>query len=184
MPPIVSFTGPVIGSGQTLLHGDLTSTLGDTQLKCCGFVQLSSFILPANPDKPPFGGFHPFQVFIIFPIHANPWTSLCKKMMDRHATQFQAHTLFTCTGKVAGFLNHRHIANPPELAQDYVFIVVPDTWTFYDKAALDSVSALPSANAPAEGPRSDPPGSSKRSDRWAHRVPSTPSKKQRTSTYQ
>jgi hypothetical protein len=30
---------------------------------------------PGNASKTPFRGFHPFQVFIIFPIHANPWSS-------------------------------------------------------------------------------------------------------------
>lgn len=34
---------------------------------------------------------------------------------------------FTCTGKVAGFLEHRIMVHPSNLAQDYAFIVVPDT---------------------------------------------------------
>ncbi|KAM4064177.1 hypothetical protein HRG_007180 [Hirsutella rhossiliensis] len=70
--PIVSFTGPVIGSGRDLLHGNSAAALDDTQLSCCGFVQLSTFICPGIPGKTPFKGFHPFQLFVIFPIHANP----------------------------------------------------------------------------------------------------------------
>ncbi|KAM4061917.1 hypothetical protein HRG_013437 [Hirsutella rhossiliensis] len=35
--PIVSFTGPVIGSGRDLLHGNSAAALDDTQLSCCGF---------------------------------------------------------------------------------------------------------------------------------------------------
>jgi len=151
----VSFTGPIVGSGCTLLHDESASGLGDAQRKCCGFIQPSTFIIPGNPNKTPFGGFHPFQVFVIFPIHANPWATLCKKMVDRQNSQFQTHTLFACTGKVAGFLDHRIMVHPPELAQDYIFIVVPDTWTFYDKAGLDSVSPLPSAHTPTKQSSTD-----------------------------
>ncbi|KAF2649658.1 hypothetical protein K491DRAFT_583359, partial [Lophiostoma macrostomum CBS 122681] len=134
MPPIVSFAGPILGSGLTLLHGQSTSGLDDTQRKCCGFIQLSTYIAPGNPNKTPFKGFHPFQVFAIFPIHVNPWTSLCKRMADRSDTQFQPNTIFT----------------------DCVFIVVPDTWHFYDKAALESVSVSASLDAPAKQPSTDP----------------------------
>jgi hypothetical protein len=77
--PTVSFTGPIINSGNKLLHNESISGLGDIQRKCCGFIQLSTFITPGNASKRPFRGFHPFQLFIIFPIHANPWSSLCKK---------------------------------------------------------------------------------------------------------
>ncbi|KAH7033920.1 hypothetical protein B0J12DRAFT_679897 [Macrophomina phaseolina] len=156
MPPIVSFTGPILGSGRTLLHDEAISGLGNTQRKCCGFVQLSTFIAPGNPAKTPFRGFHPFQVFVIFPIHANPWTSLCKRMADKTDTHFQPNTLFSCTGKVAGFLNHRIMVHPPQLAQDCVFIVVPDAWTFCDKAALESMSVSASVDAPAKRASADP----------------------------
>ncbi|KAH6953662.1 hypothetical protein BKA56DRAFT_604493 [Ilyonectria sp. MPI-CAGE-AT-0026] len=154
--PVASFSGPIVGSGHSLLRSELTAALGDDQLKCCGFVQLSTFIVPGNPAESPFGGFHPFQVFVMFPIHANPWTSLCKKMVERRETQFQSHTLFVCTGKVVGFLNHRAMVHPPELDRDLVFIVVPDTWTFYDRASWDAVCACPSASAPTKQPPASP----------------------------
>ncbi|KAH6869548.1 hypothetical protein B0T10DRAFT_533801 [Thelonectria olida] len=133
VPPTVSFIGPVVGSGNTLLHRESVPALDDTQLKCCGFVQLTTFLAPGNSDKTPYRGFHPFQIFIIFPIHANPWASLCKKMTERRDTQFQSNVLLTCIGKVAGLLDHRLMVQPPALRQDYVFIVVPDSWTFLDK---------------------------------------------------
>jgi hypothetical protein len=114
--------------------------LDDVQLRCCGFVQLTTYLAPGNPVKTPFRGFHPFQAFVIFPIRANPWASLCKKMAERRDTHFQNNGLLTCTGKVAGLLDHRLMVQPPGLAQDYVFIVVPDSWTFLDKGL--SVSRL------------------------------------------
>jgi hypothetical protein len=147
--PSVNFTGPIINSGRALLHNESISGLGDTQRKCCGFIQLSTFITPGNPSKPPFRGFHPFQVFVIFPIHANPWLSLCKKIIERQDTQFQPNTLFTCPGKVAGFLNHNVMVHPPLLAEDRVFIVVPNSWNFLDRATLrDSISAPPLPTTP------------------------------------
>ncbi|KAH6871910.1 hypothetical protein B0T10DRAFT_589319 [Thelonectria olida] len=139
VPPTVSFTGPVVGPGHALLHRESVPALDDTQLKCCGFVQLTIFLAPGNPDKTPYRGFHPFQVFIIFPIHANPWASLCKKMTERRDTQFQSNVLLTCTGKVAGLLDHR----------SYVFIVVPDSWTFLNKGVPGSVPPTPSPGTEA-----------------------------------
>ncbi|KAF7534595.1 hypothetical protein G7Z17_g13343 [Cylindrodendrum hubeiense] len=129
-PPSVSFTGPVAGSGDNLLVKDSLPTFDDRQLRCCGFVQLSTYVAPGKPDQTPFKGFHGFLVFVIFPINANPWTLLCKKMTERADSQFTPGTTFTCTGKVAGLLRHGLMAQPPDLEQDYVFIVVPDTWTF------------------------------------------------------
>ncbi|KAM6505478.1 hypothetical protein FSOLCH5_014692 [Fusarium solani] len=127
VPPVVAFTGPVVGSGRTLLRKESIPGLDGVQLKCYGFVQLSTFIAPGNLDKTPFKGFHPFQVFAIFPIHANPWAALCKKMIERQDTQFQANALFTCTGKVVGLLHHNIMVHPSGFDRDYVFIVVPDT---------------------------------------------------------
>ncbi|KAK4078074.1 hypothetical protein Purlil1_12095 [Purpureocillium lilacinum] len=149
MPPVVSFTGLVAGPGHSLLRKDLLPDVDDTQLKCCGFIQLSAYLAPGNPDKTPFKGFHPFQVFVIFPIHVNPWSILCKKMAERRDTHFQPHIHFSCTGKVAGLLNHRVMVQPPGCDRDYVFIVVPDSWTFTDKSFTSAAaSALPLATPP------------------------------------
>ncbi|KJZ68773.1 hypothetical protein HIM_11842 [Hirsutella minnesotensis 3608] len=117
MQPIVSFTGPVIGSGRDLLRGNSAPALDDPQLTCCGFVQLSTFICPGMPGKTPFKGFHPFQVFVIFPIHANPWTSLRKKMTERRDSQFQPDAFFTFTGKIAGLLDHQIMTHAPAFEQ-------------------------------------------------------------------
>jgi hypothetical protein len=154
--PIVSFTGPIIGSGHTLLHCDAIPCIGNDQLKCCGFIQLSTFLSPGNPDKTPFKGFHPFQVFIIFPIQANPWSLLCKRMVEKKETYFRSNTLLSCTGKVAGFLDHRIMVHPPQLSQDYVFVVVPDTWKFHDNTGQDSISTLPIMATQAKEPSTDP----------------------------
>ncbi|OAQ57690.1 hypothetical protein VFPFJ_11734 [Purpureocillium lilacinum] len=40
VPPVVSFTGLIAGPGHSLLRKDLLPDLDDTQLKCCGFIQL------------------------------------------------------------------------------------------------------------------------------------------------
>jgi hypothetical protein len=147
--PVVSFTGPIVGAGHTLLHDDPVSGLSETQRKCCGFVQLSTFITPGNPTKPPFRGLHQFQVFVLFPIYVNPWMMRCKKMTERQRSQFQPNTTFNCTGRVVGFLNHDIMVNPPQLREDYVFIVVPDSWAFQEKSLRDysSTSSLSPTSA-------------------------------------
>ncbi|KJZ75813.1 hypothetical protein HIM_04637 [Hirsutella minnesotensis 3608] len=148
--PVVSFTGPIVGSGLDLLHEDLAPAFDEAQLKCCGFVQLSTFLCPGKPEKTPLKGYHPFQVFVIFPVHANPWTSLYKKIVERRHSQFQPGAPFTCTGKVAGLLAHNVARQPPAFGQDYIFIVVPDTWTFLDKASFDQP---PTTRFPPTTPR-------------------------------
>lgn len=51
---------------------------------------------------------------------------------------------FTCIGKVAGLLDHAVMCGPPGSDRDYVFVVVPDSWTFL---------ARPSAAADASASR-------------------------------
>ncbi|UPK92187.1 hypothetical protein LCI18_003122 [Fusarium solani-melongenae] len=156
--PIVSFTGPIVGPGHSLLRQDLLPGLDAAQLNCCGFIQLSTYLTPGNPDKTPFRGSHPFQVFVIFPVHTNPWAILCKKMTERRASQFQAKTQFTCTGKVAGLLDHRVMVHTPGFQRDYVFIVDM-------RAACYSVatsSSLPPSPPTSSSGQPDPPPPLKR----------------------
>ncbi|KAH7114647.1 hypothetical protein EDB81DRAFT_920646 [Dactylonectria macrodidyma] len=141
--PIVSLTGQVLGTGQTHLIKDSVPQLDDAQLRCCAFIQCCTYITPGQPSKSPFKGFHPFQVFILFPIRALPFSLLCKKMADRKDTQFVPGVPFNCVGKIVGLLDHRlMVAAPLADEKDYVFIVVPDSWTFPDK----STPAAPAAN--------------------------------------
>jgi hypothetical protein len=58
-------------------------------------------------------------------------------MTDTQDTQFQPNTLLTCTGKVVGFLDHRIMVHPPDLEQDYTFIVVLDTWILLPRASSE-----------------------------------------------
>ncbi|KAM4062524.1 integrase core domain-containing protein [Hirsutella rhossiliensis] len=148
IPPIVSFTGLVVGTGHSSLRRDLLPGLDAAQLNCCGFVRLSTYVAPGMPNKVPFKGFHPFQVFVIFPIRANPWAVLCRKMAERQDSQFQPNVPFTCTGKVAGLLRHDVMLYPPGSYRDNVFIVVPDSWTFLDKAAAAVTTMAPLLSTP------------------------------------
>ncbi|PVH91479.1 hypothetical protein DM02DRAFT_734164 [Periconia macrospinosa] len=156
IPPIVTSSGSVVGSGRTLLRGDPPSGLSETQQKCCGFVQLSTFITPGNSTRPPYRRAHQFQAFAIFPIHVNPWMIRCKKMMERPNTQFQPNTLFHCTGRLAGFLDHRIIVHPPSLAQDYVFIIVPENWDFFAKSSKNTISTAYPIASTAKQSSADP----------------------------
>jgi hypothetical protein len=51
--PIVTFTGPILGPGTELLQeDDVISDIDESQRKCCGFVQLSTFITPVTRRRP------------------------------------------------------------------------------------------------------------------------------------
>ncbi|KAH7109184.1 hypothetical protein EDB81DRAFT_929859 [Dactylonectria macrodidyma] len=151
--PVVSLTGQVLGTGQTHLIKDSVPLLDDAQLRCCAFIQCCTYITPGQPSKSPFKGFHPFQVFILFLIRALPFSLLCKKMADRKDTQFVPGVPFNCVGKIVGLLDHRLMATaPPVDEKDYVFIVVPDSWTFPDKStphAPASNTVSPSKTEPS-----------------------------------
>lgn len=149
--PIVGFTGLVIGDGHALLN-EASEQLGDDQLKLCGFVQLTTYITPEYPNQTPWKGFHPFQVFVIWPIHMKPWSLYYQKMMDRGNSPFWSGLFFSCTGKVAGFLDHRFMVNPPELEQDRVFIVVPDSWKFHNDANRPTSTSPSITRQPAVDP--------------------------------
>ncbi|KAL6405993.1 hypothetical protein AUP68_10549 [Ilyonectria robusta] len=69
-------------------------------------------------------------------------------MVERQGTQFQTNALFTCTGKVVGLLDHNIMVHPPGFDRDYVFIVVPDAWTFLDKTTSKSAPAALSLSTP------------------------------------
>jgi hypothetical protein len=157
IPPTVSITGPILGSGQSLLNKDAIPGFDEAQLRCCAFVQLSTYISPGSPDKPPFVGYHPFQVFLIFPIFKQPWMTLCNRMMRRAESSFIANAPFSCTGKIAGLLDHRLMKTPPAREEDYIFIIVPDTWCFPERGAATGAAgvATPAKTRPDPSTTSD-----------------------------
>ncbi|KAM4056437.1 hypothetical protein HRG_003337 [Hirsutella rhossiliensis] len=119
VPPIVSFTGLIVGTGHSLLRRDLLPGLDAAQLNCCGFVRLSTYVAPGMPNKLPF----------------------------------RASTL---PAKVAGLLRHDVMLYPPGSDRDNVFIVVPDSWTFIDKAAAAVTPMTPLLSTPQRQQASSP----------------------------
>ncbi|KAM4061648.1 hypothetical protein HRG_013272 [Hirsutella rhossiliensis] len=154
IPPIVSFTGLIVGPGHSLLRQDLLPGLDATQLRCCGFLQLSTYITPGSLTRS-LSGLPPVSGLRHLPHPRQPWAILCKKMAERRDSQFQTNISFTCTGKVAGLLDHRVMVHQPSSDRDYVFIVVPDSWTFLDKTATTAAaSALALTSPPKRQPSS------------------------------
>ncbi|KAM4065588.1 hypothetical protein HRG_012886 [Hirsutella rhossiliensis] len=119
------------------------SCLGPDQLRCCGFVRLTTYITPGLPDRIPFKGYHPFQVFVIFPIYANPWAVLCKKIAERPNSSFLPGVPLPALERSSAF-STTVLCSAPGSERDYVFIVVPDSWNFVDRpSAAASASASP-----------------------------------------
>lgn len=135
LAPIVSFMGYIVGNGLDMVQDYSVSGLDDVQRKCCGFVRLSTFVNPPDPMRPPFRGFHPFQVFVIIPIYAPPWSIIASKIKDNPRSFFQKNSLFYCQGKVAGLLDHSLLLNSTNISiDDHILIVTPDTWTFHESS--------------------------------------------------
>jgi hypothetical protein len=79
-----------------------------------------------------------------------------QKMVERQDSQFQPSTNFTCTGKVADFLNHKIMVQPLQLPQDYVFIIVTDTGVFHERSTTASISTLSKTTTPDEPSSANP----------------------------
>lgn len=129
--------------------------------------------MPGTPSKPPYGGFHAFQVFVIFPIYKKPWDILCKKIIEGSQTYFQPGATFACSGRVAGLLDHKIMIKPPRLEEDYILIIVPDTWHGEPPggAATARAPAGAAVTTPSKGknlPQESPTVRSK----WAKATPS------------
>ncbi|KAH7146968.1 hypothetical protein B0J13DRAFT_552977, partial [Dactylonectria estremocensis] len=112
--------------GDSKVYKDSVPLLDDAQLRCCAFIQCYTYITPGQPLKSPFKGFHPFQVFILFPIRALPFSLLCKKMADRKDAQFVPGMPFNCVSKIVSLLDHSlMVAAPPADEKDYSTPPVP-----------------------------------------------------------
>ncbi|KAM4061968.1 hypothetical protein HRG_008867 [Hirsutella rhossiliensis] len=119
-PPVVSFHGVIAGPGLDLLRGDFLPGLGPDQLRCCGFVRLTTYITPGLPDRIPFKGYHPSRSLLSFP-----------SMLTLGPSSAFSTTV---------------LCSAPGSERDYVFIVVPDSWNFVDRpSAAASASASPLA---------------------------------------
>ncbi|XP_044717278.1 uncharacterized protein HRG_08786 [Hirsutella rhossiliensis] len=127
-PPVVSFHGVVAGPGLDLLRRDFLPISGPTS-SAAAASSGSTYIAPGLPDRIPYKGYHPFEK-----IAATPNSS------------FLPRVPFTSTGKAVRLLDHRVMLSPGS-ERDYVFIIVPDSWTFVDRpsAAAAAASASPLA---------------------------------------
>ncbi|KJZ69675.1 hypothetical protein HIM_10922 [Hirsutella minnesotensis 3608] len=119
MQPIVSFTGPVVPPipVQRRHYGDARLPRGPP-------------VLPTDPLQ------QPLQLRVAGVAH------LLVQHDDRRELPPQCpNALLTCTGKIAGLLDHQIMTHAPAFEQDYIFIVVPDTWYFHDRAMSNQASA-------------------------------------------
>ncbi|KAM4063607.1 hypothetical protein HRG_014051 [Hirsutella rhossiliensis] len=120
-PPVVSFHGVIAGPGLDLLRGDFLPGLGPDQLRCCGFVRLTTYITPGLPDRIPLRATTPSRPNSSF-LPGVPLPAL------ERSSAFSTTVLCSAPGS----------------ERDYVFIVVPDSWNFVDRpSAAASASASP-----------------------------------------
>ncbi|KAI5455842.1 hypothetical protein BGZ63DRAFT_409495 [Mariannaea sp. PMI_226] len=75
-------------------------------------------------------------------------------MAEREESPFQPNALFTCTGNVISILNHDLMVNPPEHADDYVLVVVPNSFSWLHR---NQASTLP-PSTPTTSPTSHQAG--------------------------
>ncbi|KAM4064252.1 hypothetical protein HRG_012647 [Hirsutella rhossiliensis] len=132
IPPIVSFTGLIVGTGHSSLRRDLLPGPGAAQLNCCGFVRLSTYVAPGMPNKVPFKGFHPFQVFVIFPVRANPGPSCarslaCSVMMSCSTPRARTGTTSLSSSRIPGLFSTRP---PPPSPRWHRFLYATEATSF------------------------------------------------------
>ncbi|KAM4063270.1 hypothetical protein HRG_013840 [Hirsutella rhossiliensis] len=140
------------GPGLDLLRRDFLPNLGPDQLRCCGFVRLTTYIALACRT-----GFHiratTLRGLCYLSVYVNPWAVLCKKIAEKPNSSFLPGVPLPAPERSSAFSTTALCS--PRARSDYVFIIVPDSWTFVDRPSAAAAASAPSLRP--LGVRPNPP---------------------------
>ena len=143
-PPTASFAGPIDTSLKLAVSN---IGLSAEELKCCGFVKLSTFFSGSRENRTPFRRSYPFHVFVFFPIQLKPYDTLCQWMLKTPKGPFAAKQWFYCTGRIMGILPSSSIENPPPDGCT-ILVIVPENFRFISSSMVGGMQPLPTASQP------------------------------------
>ncbi|KAI8397484.1 hypothetical protein FOFC_20756 [Fusarium oxysporum] len=121
--PRATFHGPV----DTTAFRFKAGSLSNNQLKCCGFIQCSTYLVPPRDKDPTFRGGQMFHILAYMPHDQQPWKSR--------------------RGSIVGVLNPALLQEELQPGQD-ILVVLVDEFSFTSKATLEGATVMRKASSP------------------------------------
>ncbi|KAJ3568907.1 hypothetical protein NPX13_g6263 [Xylaria arbuscula] len=130
-----SFHGPVDTRTFRFKAGSLSSD----QLKCCGFIQCSTYLVPPRDRDLTFKGSQMFHILAYMPHDQQPWKSRIDWMKSSPEGGFASRKWMYGRGSIVGVLNPALLEEGLQDGQD-ILVVLADEFGFTSKATFDSAA--------------------------------------------
>ncbi|KAM5353078.1 hypothetical protein ACJZ2D_017040 [Fusarium nematophilum] len=137
MTPRASFHGPV----DTRSFRFKAGSLSNNQLKCCGFIQCSTYLVPPRDRDPTFKGGQMFHILAYMPHDQQPWKSRVDWMKSSPDGGFASRKWMYGRGSIVGVLNPALLEEELQPGQD-ILVVLADEFGFTSRAAFEGAAAL------------------------------------------
>ncbi|RTE68122.1 hypothetical protein BHE90_017501 [Fusarium euwallaceae] len=137
MAPRASFHGPVDATTFHFKAGSLSSN----QLKCCGFIQCSTYLVPPRDRDPTLKGGQVFHILAYMPHDQQPWKSRIDWMKSSPEGGFVSRKWMYGRGSIVGVLNPALLEEALQPGQD-ILVVLTDEFGFTSKATFEGATVM------------------------------------------
>jgi hypothetical protein len=143
MAPRATFHGPV----DTTTFHIKAGSLSNDQLKCCGFIQCSTYLVPPRDKDPTFRGGQMFHILAYMPHDQQPWKSRVDWMKSSPEGGFASRKWMYGRGSIVGVLNPALLEEELQPGQD-ILVVLVDEFSFTSKAMFDGATVMRNRSSP------------------------------------
>ncbi|KAM4063866.1 hypothetical protein HRG_006965 [Hirsutella rhossiliensis] len=143
MAPRASLHGPI----DTTTFRFKAGSLSINQLKCCGFVRCSTYLVPPLGRDPTFKGGQMFHILVYLPHDQQPWKSRIDWMKSAPEGGFAARKWMYGRGSIVGVLNPALLEEELQPGQD-ILVVLADEFGFISNATFDSAVTMRKQSSP------------------------------------
>ncbi|KAG7423449.1 Zinc finger BED domain-containing protein RICESLEEPER 2 [Fusarium oxysporum f. sp. raphani] len=141
--PRATFHGPV----DTTAFRFKAGSLSNNQLKCCGFIQCSTYLVPPRDKDPTFRGGQMFHILAYMPHDKQPWKSRVDWMKGLPEGGFASGKWMYGRGSIVGVLNPALLQEELQPGQD-ILVVLVDEFSFTSKVTLEGATVMRKASSP------------------------------------
>lgn len=166
--PRASFYGPV----DTTTFRFKTGLLSSNQLKCCGFIQCSTYLIPPSDRSATFKGGQVFHILSYMPHDQQPWKSRIDWMKSSPEGGFASRKWMYGRGSIVGILNPELLEEELQPGQD-ILVILTDEFSFTSKATFDGAAAMTKESSPQKATA----GAGKRRNPFSSSPDASPSKR-------
>ena len=116
-------------------------SLSSNQLKCCGFIQCRTYLVPPRDTSTSSKGGQMFHILAYMPHDQQPWKSRIDWMKSSPEGGFTSWKWMYGRGNIVGVLNPTLLEREPQPGQD-ILVVLTDEFGFTPRATFDSGTAM------------------------------------------